>query len=284
METKSLDLTSVFKYNNSYMRINRIKLKKLCNLRDIGGFPAADGKKIVMGKLFRSGRLYKLPEKTVDAIKKMGVTTVIDMRIGQELAEHPITHIDGVREYNIPLLCTPTTGLTYEKTMARVMREESKRIKDEYGNALNYVKSTYLDILFHEDSRKKLKSILDIIRDNEGGVIWFCSAGKDRTGIISMLVESLLGVDEEIILQDFYATKKFLRHKRVPQRLGLFIAPISLKFKHILYAIMDTKIEYMRGAIDEINARHGSVVGYCKEALGVTDGDIEKLKKKYLED
>lgn len=266
------------------MRINRIKLKKLCNLRDIGGFPAADGKKIVMGKLFRSGRLHKLPPATVDAIKEMGVTTVIDLRIDQEILEHPITHIDGVREYNIPLLCTPTTGVTYEKSMAKVMREESKRIKAEYGNALNYMKHTYFDILFDEESKKNVKKVMDVIRDSDGGVIWFCSAGKDRTGIIAMLIESLLGVDEEIILKDFYATKRFLRHKRIPQRMGLFIVPISLKFKHILYAIMDTKIEYMRAAIDEIKARHGSVVSYCKEALSVTDEDIEKFKTKYLID
>ena len=267
---------------NAFMRVKRIKLKKLCNLRDIGGFPAADGKKIVSGKLFRSGRLYKLPKKTTEALQGLGIKTAVDMRIEQERVEHPSSRIAGIVEHNIPLLCTPATGITYEAKMAKVMREESKRIKAEYGTALNYVKSTYADILFHENSRKNIKKILDLIRDAEGGIVWYCSAGKDRTGLISMLVESLLGVDEETVVRDFCATKKFLRHKRIPQRLGLILVPAPHEFKRILFAIMDTKIEYIRGAISEIKSRYGTIVDYCKEALGVTDDDIEKLRSKYL--
>lgn len=51
------------------MRIQRLNLKKLDNTRDLGGMPTKDGRKIKRGKLIRSGRLYKLPAQTIDALK-----------------------------------------------------------------------------------------------------------------------------------------------------------------------------------------------------------------------
>ena len=71
------------------MRIERLYLKKLNNTRDLGGFPAAEGKVIKKGKLIRSGKLYKLPKSTLNALTKLGVTTVIDLRTAKETEEYP---------------------------------------------------------------------------------------------------------------------------------------------------------------------------------------------------
>ena len=57
------------------MVIKRLKLKKLNNTRDIGGLPTSDGREIKRGKLIRSGKLSDLPACTINAIKKIGVTT-----------------------------------------------------------------------------------------------------------------------------------------------------------------------------------------------------------------
>ena len=64
-----------------HVHIKRMPLKKLFNTRDLGGIPTADGRKIKHGKLIRSGKLYKLPQKTVDALKDYGVCTVIDLSL-----------------------------------------------------------------------------------------------------------------------------------------------------------------------------------------------------------
>ena len=265
------------------MRIERLKLKRLSNTRDLGGFPAADGKKIRSGKLIRSGRLCNLPKSTVHALQDMGVSTIVDMRIERERIENPCTPIPGAKHINLPLVCAATTGITAEKSMASTILKESKRIKSEFGNADNYMKSVYEIILFTPDPQKKLKEFLDLVRDEEGAILWHCSAGKDRTGLAAMLLEYLLGVDEELIIQDYCISKKFQIAKRRAQRFGLLIAPIPLQFKHILYALMDANPEYIISAIDTIKERHGSVIGYCKEALGVTDEDIKILRDKYLE-
>ncbi len=264
------------------MRIERLKLKKLSNTRDLGGFPAADGKKIRSGKLIRSGRLYKIPTSTIKALQDMGVSTIVDMRTERERMEYPCTIIPNAKHINLPLVCTATTGITYEKSMAKTMREESKRIKTEFGTADNYMQNVYEIILFTPDSQKKLKEFLDLVRDEEGTILWHCNAGKDRTGIAAMLLEYLLGVDEELIIHDYCISKKFQINKRRLQRLGLLIAPVPLRFKHILYALMDAKPQYIISAIETMKKRHGTVIDYCKQALGVTDEDIKILREKYL--
>lgn len=265
------------------MSIERVKLKKLSNTRDLGGFPAADGKKICYGKLIRSGRLYKLPKSTVQALVDMGVSTVVDMRIERECEEHPCVAIPGARYIRLPLVCTATVGITAEKTMAKTLLKESKRIKSEFETADNYMKSVYEMILFAPESKKRLKEFLDLVRDEEGTILWHCNAGKDRTGIAAMLIEYLLGVDEDLIIKDYCISKNYQLAKRRAQRVGLLILPVPLRFKHILYAFMDAKPEYIMSAIETIKERHGTVIDYCKEALGVTDEDIKNLRDKYLE-
>ena len=264
-------------------KIRRLHLKKLPNTRDLGGLPTKDGRKIKKGKLVRSGKLYKLPKKTVDAFKAMGVKTVIDLRIYTEQEQHPDTLWEGVKYYHLPVLCTATPGITMDKNMRKLLASESKRIKTEFGTGDNYMSAMYRYILTSEEPQQYLKQALRLIIENEDCVLWHCSGGKDRAGIVSMLVESLLGVSEEVILTDYLASNRFQRGKFFWNRLALTIVPVSLRFKRILFGMMACKSKYLIGAMSALKEQYGSITEYCKQVLGVTDEDIEILKKKYLE-
>lgn len=266
-----------------HVTIKRLHLKKLFNTRDLGGLPTQDGRRIKKGKLIRSGKLYKLPPKTVDALKAMGVKTVIDLRIYAEQEQDPDTVWEGVNYYHLPVLCTATPGITLEKNMRKLMVEESKRIKTEFGTAGNYMAEMYRYILTSEEPQQCLKKALRLIIENEDCILWHCSGGKDRAGIISMLVESLLGVSEQVILTDYVASARFQRFKFFWNRAGLVIAPVSLRFKRILYGMMAAKPRFLTDAMAELKGKYGSVVEYCKQVLDVTDEDIALMKSKYLE-
>lgn len=245
--------------------------------------PASGGKKIKHGKLIRSGKLYKLPDSTVNALKKMGLTTVIDLRIYAEFEDAPDTVIEGVNYVHLPVLCTATPGITMEKSMRKTMAIESRRIKDEFGNADNYMIAMYKMVLFSEEPKSYLTKVLRLIIENEGCILWHCSGGKDRAGLVSMLVENLLGVDEKIIIEDYVASARFQKKRFFWNRFGLAIAPLYSRFKQILFGMMAAKPKYIITIIDEVNKKYGNVVNYCKQELGVTDEDILTLKQKYLE-
>ncbi len=265
------------------MQIEKLELKKLNNTRDLGGFPAADGKHIAPGRLIRSGKLYKLPRSTSEKLENMGIHAVIDLRIDNEVDQYPPYMLDGTRYVRIPLLTTAKPGITYEKrSMPSLMNEESKLIESEYKDADEYMHKIYTDILFQEDSQKNIRKVFDVFLEEDGCILWNCSGGKDRAGIIAMLLESVLGVPEEIVIEDYVASQEFQRKKRGAQKRLLKIAPISHKFKELLIAFMDARPPYITQAMDSIKEKHGSVIGYCKEALGLTDGDIQALRDKFL--
>ncbi|MDE7329664.1 MAG: tyrosine-protein phosphatase [Clostridia bacterium] len=265
------------------MQIKTLGLKKLNNTRDLGGFPAEDGKKIKYGKLLRSGRLYKLPKHTKALLEQAGVTTVIDLRTETERQEYPDTVLSGAKYLTIPLLCTVTTGITYTKHMARTMLNESKRIKNEFGTADAYMIKMYESILFDELSQQRLKEFFDAVTKDENCVLWHCNAGKDRAGICAMLLESVLGVDKELIIKDYCASKDFQLTRRFWQRAGLIVLPAPRYFKRILIALMESKPQYIMGAIEKAEEKYGSVTEYCKQALGISEEQIQTLKNKYLE-
>lgn len=266
------------------MRIQKLKLKKLNNTRDLGGMPAEGGKKIAYGKLLRSGKLYKLHKKTQNKLLAMKLTDIIDLRTDLEREKYPSTVMEGVNYHILPLMCTATTGITYSRSMAATMREESQRISSEFGTADNYMHSMYEIILFSDYSRPLLTKFFKILIEAEGCVLWHCNGGKDRTGIAAMLVEWLLGVDENTIVKDYNASEKFQKRVRRAQKFGLKISPIAKNFKAILYALMDAKPQYIRGAMNEIKTRYNTVAEYCIQALGITPAEIEIIKNKYLTD
>ena len=265
------------------MEIQRLKLQKLNNTRDLGGFPVADGRHVKFCKLIRSGKLYKLPKSTRSYLENIGVTTVIDMRIERERLDYPDSKLNGARQVILPLVIAEAAGITYTKSLTKVWQEESKRIANEFGSADAYMQDVYERILFDERSQKTLKQFFDLVMADENCILWHCSAGKDRTGIAAMLLEAVLGVDEELIIEDYVISNVFQRKKRTLQKAGLLILPISRDFKRVLYALMIAKPEYIKHAIDTVKQRYGSIVEYCKQALGLTEKDIEFLKDKYLE-
>lgn len=265
------------------MNFERLKFKKINNARDLGGLPAENGKIVKYGKLIRSSRLYKLPSSTVKKLKEYGLTTVIDLRSESEQRQKPRTEIEGVKYIDIPILTTSTAGITADQSMAQVVFAESRHIKQDYGNADNYMRAMYADVLFNEDSIPKLRKFFDILLEENGCVLWLCNQGKDRTGLLAMIVEGVLGVDEQSIISDYVASGRFLRRKRIMQKTGIFIVPVPLRIKKMLNALINVKPQYITGAIDVIKEKCGSIPEYGKQIIGLTDSEIKALKDKYLE-
>lgn len=264
-------------------RIKKLKLKKLMNTRDLGGLPAADGKTVRYGKLVRSGKLYKLPKRTKGRLEALGVNLIVDLRMDEECAEYPCDELVECSYQRLPLLCTMKAGFTRGRKMRKMMCDEGKRIKKEYRNADAYMADMYREIVSLDEFREILERFLKIAVSHEGCMLWCCTAGKDRTGICAMLLEALLGVDEEWIVADYTLSYRFQRRTRLPQKWALFLPIVPPSLRAILIAMINAKPEYLNGAIGYMKENYGSVINYCKEALHITDEDIETLRGKYLE-
>ena len=261
---------------------NDIIGKKLINARDIGGLKTADGKKIVKGRLIRSGRIADIPESTVKIIKKLGVKTIIDLRTGTECSDHPGKDIDGIERLKLPTVTTVTDVINDERTMRLTMKRESKRLNVEFGSAKEYMAEMYRSVVFNDEPKQSLKSFFKAVAQADDPVIWHCTSGKDRTGICAMLLESVLGVEEKDIYSDYLYSNARLFRRNVFLTFVLMISPFKMRFKKLLISYLGVKKEYLQGIIEELKEKYGSVTAYCKKELGVTDEDVFILKSKYL--
>lgn len=271
--------------DKGYYDIYNFKKGGLANGRDLGGLKTVDGRTVKSLRFIRSGKLCKLKKKEIQSLKDAKVKTVIDLRMDNEKVNRQDTVIDGIKYLNIPIVCATLPGITREKSMYRIMKEESELLKKQYDTADDYMMGLYDLIVFSPDTQKQLKRCLDVIMNAKGCVLWHCAAGKDRAGIVAMLVEGMLGVSEYDIIRDYLASRQSQKFKKTIQRFALTMYTIftfGYKFRNILFAMLDAKVEYITHVLEGIKKKYGSIENYCVEALKISKESIEEFKQKNL--
>ena len=153
----------------------RMALGKMLNLRDLGGYPTADGRTTRWGVLLRGDNPMGLTDADARLLLERNITTVIDLR-SQEEARH--CHF-------IPM----STG-------------------EKLPNEEELIGLGYFRTLERKDT---IRSVLETIADAPGGVLFHCMAGKDRTGCIAALLLTLAGVDRLDILADYQVSQTYIR-------------------------------------------------------------------------
>ena len=134
--------------------------------------------------------------------------------------------------------------------------------KEDFNYGIGY---TYL-----LDNKIKIKEVFEILADSKGGVLFHCSAGKDRTGVVTALILSLLGVDREQIVQDYLASGVFLKDMLQSYSKG----------QKDLFDIINPRSETMYGLLDYIDKKYSNVEGYLQEC-GLSTEILNSIKNKY---
>ena len=167
------------------MQYIRLPLKGSYNTRDLGGYPAFDGDVTRFNQFLRSDEVGYLDKDDIKFLKEYGVKTVIDLRTENELNQIPNPFEDetSIQFHHISLL---SQSMIQEMT-------------DNFNTVLMDV--NYINTL--EKEKQSIAKVLKVIHDSdEGCVLFHCSAGKDRTGLIAMLLLGIAGVDYQDIITD----------------------------------------------------------------------------------
>lgn len=230
----------------------RLPLKKAYNVRDLGGYACRDGV-TAFRRFVRADGLENLDESDVEFLKEYGIRTVIDLRSGDELALWPdppalTAFADCI---NIPLIMGNALD---DSRFADVPPE---RFLAEY----------YLDIL--KKSQIALCEVIETAASaREGGVLFHCAAGKDRTGIIAALLLGLAGVSVSDILSNYEVTYTFIRHNAI-----LMAQNAQSPIEH-MYSQRDS----LEAGLEHINT-FGGILDYL-EKIDVTSETLERIRKR----
>jgi protein-tyrosine phosphatase len=172
----------------------QINFERIFNFRDLGGYNTSDGRKVEWRKLFRSGELQNMTTGDAETLKhEIVLASVLDLRSNLEIAEQGLGLVSTAKwkYHNISMI---SDGGDREGNIKR------------YQNLTN-MGEFYLRLLQQKEFSKRLIEALTIIANPlNQPLVFHCSAGKDRTGLLAAIVLSVLGVDDEDIAGDYFLT------------------------------------------------------------------------------
>ena len=256
-----------------------ITFDKLSNTRDIGGMKTLDNRKIIPGKLFRSGHLNEVSFSDRNKLSQLG-PIIIDLRTDAERNERPDVHITGVKNIHIPIVDNLTAGISRESGSLEELFK--KFILDPKG-ANEYMRKMYKS--FASDTAvSKYANFVKILIQSESPVLWHCTAGKDRAGIGAVIVEEILGVPREDIISDYLRTNEFIENDvnlvigLVKERTGITDETADESIRILFGAMRD----YIDSFYQAVNEKYGSISRYILDGLALSGEEIKIMKNKYL--
>lgn len=216
------------------------------------------------GLLFRSDNLYNLNPKEKALLRDNKIKVVIDLRNKDEVEHLKDTNIKAITFINNPLLPESKEG---EESPLKTVTIKHMTLPD--------MDNAYKELV-SRDRKAAWSNIFNILLDTDGAVLYHCSAGKDRTGVLSAVILTALGIDKETIYQDYLLTnEKPLYYKKLAEQMD----PES---KEIFLDYFQAKKEYLDASFDEINKIYGSFDKFLSECCLMDKNRLDAFKAKYL--
>lgn len=148
------------------------------NTRDIGGYRTTDGRSVRWNTVYRSGTLSGLTDAGCEAFRGLGIRRVVDFR--NRLASSPLFGGDAVCVFQAAVV-----------TLLQV------RGADDDSTLPAYVQTV-------QDNTDSYRQAFELLADPANlPLLYHCAAGKDRAGIMTALLLTLLGVDRETVIEDY---------------------------------------------------------------------------------
>jgi protein-tyrosine phosphatase len=254
------------------------KFEKLYNFRDIGGLKTEDGNIMKSGLLFRSDELSRMTEKDIEVFSRLQIKVICDLRDPNERQSKPspFSIKERMEIVHIPLHDHETKDASHRKLFGFLF---GKNGGDDF-KAFN--RGYYHHMAFERCS--KVKEIITLLsqQDNLPALI-HCTAGKDRTGYISALIQLLVGVPYETVVEDYLMTNSYyeprlIKFIKLMRWLTLFqVSPERMKL------ILMADREALDAVYDHVIRKYGLIEAYLCQACEIEQSTIMRIKNLLLQ-
>jgi protein-tyrosine phosphatase len=245
-----------------------VPLEGAANFRDLGGYRTSDGGRTRWGLVFRSDALHALTVEDVALVSRLGLRVVYDLRRDAERERMPSVELPEGDVRRVLLAIGGSAGETREIT-DRIFSGEFEAIGDDF------LVDAYQNMAEHD--APTFASLLTGLTDPDGlPALFHCTAGKDRTGMSAALLLSVLGVDEQTVLDDYVLSTTVYSDRRMEQlrprfeRHGVDIERFRSLFTAPRHA--------MESLLAVLHERHGGVDRFLVDAGGLAPEVLDELR------
>ncbi len=237
-----------------------IDFKQVFNLRDLGGYAAAGGRTVRWRTIYRSAEHQRMSdEEAARAREQLGLRTVIDFRSDGE-ANHPA----GLGRL------ADRPAVRYHLPMGNARSKYEARERGEW-------RPNYVAMLEHQGPLWARATKL-LAHEDAYPAVFHCVTGKDRTGVFAALLLDLLGVDHEVIVEDYGESQQHMDLLVERMRARGTIGP-----DEVINPALGVSPPAMVEMLEALVAQHGDARGYLR-GHGVSDEAMDRIAELLLED
>lgn len=232
------------------------------NFRDIGPVEVPGGR-LGAGRVFRSDLLHRTDAAAAHRVLDgLGVTLVIDLRTDSEREESGSLDSDGGREVvGVPVLADVWSW------------DDEHSAADEW-----FLRDRTIEML--EQRGRRLVEVFELMADADGAVVVHCTAGKDRTGVVSATLLGLLGASRDTVVTDYARSAEAMPAMvRWYREEGAISGPPTEAERVIIERA--ARPETMSAVVDHVDAAHGGFEGWAR-AYGWDRGVIDALRSSLV--
>ncbi|WP_461219363.1 tyrosine-protein phosphatase [Lapidilactobacillus salsurivasis] len=262
------------------MSVNVIQLEKADNIRDLGGYRTTAGRLVKSHKLLRAGSLAKLSPSDQETLRQYGLKTVVDLRSPQECQNAPDRLPQSIAYYNNSVFPVDETEVSKD-----IVELRTKYDSDPLSGFQNMI-NTYRDMVVKPTAQQAYRQFFTLLAANQTpgeSVLYHCSAGKDRTGMATVYLLTVLGVGAETIRQDYLYSNQLLQDSLAQRERETRLNGGNRVLQATVRSLGLVANEYLDAALLLIDEQYGGLAKYLQDQLDVSAALQTRLREIYLE-
>ena len=265
----------------------QIVFDNIINARDLGGLIGHKGKTIRNGRLLRTAHLHDASDADIRRLQEeFHLCRIFDFRSLGEAEFLPDRDIAGATHHLLP-----TIDMRAEQDTGRAIPEEA--FLDLENHIVNYsfypevqriAANMYPSLICSEYSQLQYAAFLRLIIEapEDGGVLWHCAQGKDRTGWGAAFILFALDVSREAIIKDFDSSNAAYRELVARLNQDVLMRGGGEPEMDVIQAFMGVSTKNFCHTLDLIDREFGGIHNYLQNQLFLTPEDLNILRKRFL--
>lgn len=254
-------------------------IASVANLRDLGGYKTRDGLVVRTKLLYRSNQLARISPDDMKRIAALGLRTDYDLRTADERDPAPDELPKGVKCIWLDVLADSRQAAPAQ--LLRILHSPKEANAELGGGKAEaaFIKG-YRELVSLPSARKGFGQLfLDLGREENLPALFHCTTGKDRTGWAAAALLLLLGVPEDVVMDDFLRSNEYILPVYQKQMDAFAEAGGD---PAIIRAIFGVRAEYLKASLDEMKTRYGTIEDYFSKALEIDAAGQKALRDRFL--